>query len=424
MKELDDELWELGMSGARPSTTRWPPPSTSWRPSSPNANRAIDENLLTMEKMTPAGQPLRPGVPAARKALRGHQRHRASTTTGPSPPASKNLLDPGENPMDNLRFLVFLTGVIEAVDEYQELLRMSRGHRRQRPSSRAPTRRRRPSSPSSWAMSWAPSSMRSSTSTSTPSAETRGHGPRRGRAAATSSRTTPTATAPAPSPSRATSSSSACPGSAHEPVRLQHDAEHGRGEERCKDFADADGGQDRRGVRGGRHRLHQARRSRDHKRIIFNGDGYSDEWQKEAAAPRAGEPPHHGRRAAVLRRAEKSIDAVRASSACSPRRRSRSRYEVKLEKYNKLHEHRDPRHEAPGAPRLPAGHQPTTPPSSPTASRPSTQRAAEGRHVVHAGHSWRSCVAGVAEIDRQLERLRRAASRLSGSGRSAEARRT
>ena len=37
----------------------------------------------------------------------------------------KNLLDPGESPMDNLRFLVFLTSVIQAVDEYQELLRMS-----------------------------------------------------------------------------------------------------------------------------------------------------------------------------------------------------------------------------------------------------------------------------------------------------------
>ena len=36
-----------------------------------------------------------------------------------------NLLDPGETPMDNLRFLVFLTGVIQAVDDYQELLRMS-----------------------------------------------------------------------------------------------------------------------------------------------------------------------------------------------------------------------------------------------------------------------------------------------------------
>ena len=36
-----------------------------------------------------------------------------------------NLLEPGESPMDNLRFLVFLTGVIQAVDDYQELLRMS-----------------------------------------------------------------------------------------------------------------------------------------------------------------------------------------------------------------------------------------------------------------------------------------------------------
>ena len=38
----------------------------------------------------------------------------------------KNLLDPGETPSDNLRFLVFLTAIIEAVDEYQELLRCTR----------------------------------------------------------------------------------------------------------------------------------------------------------------------------------------------------------------------------------------------------------------------------------------------------------
>ena len=46
-----------------------------------------------------------------------------------------NLLDPGETPMDNLRFLVFLTGVIQAVDDYQELLRMSVASCRQRSSS-------------------------------------------------------------------------------------------------------------------------------------------------------------------------------------------------------------------------------------------------------------------------------------------------
>ena len=77
------------------------------------------------------------------------------------------------------------------------------------------------------------------------------------------------------------------------------------------------------------------RRSRDHQRIIFNGNGYSEEWEAEAETPRPGEPSHHRRSAAVLRRPE-DASTCSPSSTCFPRPEVRSRYEVKLEKYNKL----------------------------------------------------------------------------------------
>ena len=74
---------------------------------------------------------------------------------------------------------------------------------------------------------------------------------------------------------------------------------------------------------------------RKHQRIIFNGNGYSDEWPVEAERRGLANHPHDCRRAAVLHRSEEHR-FVRASSTCSPRSRFAARYEVKLEKYNKL----------------------------------------------------------------------------------------
>ena len=75
MKELDEELWKLGVS-AKTKHNEVAPAQHELAPIFTNANRAVDENLLTMEKMRLLRQPLRPGVPAARKAVRGHQRLR------------------------------------------------------------------------------------------------------------------------------------------------------------------------------------------------------------------------------------------------------------------------------------------------------------------------------------------------------------
>ncbi|MBE6473010.1 MAG: glutamine synthetase type III [Coriobacteriaceae bacterium] len=123
MKELDDELWKLGVP-ARTKHNEVAPAQHELAPIFENANRAIDHNLLTMEKMRLIAS--RHGLVCLQHekpfdGINGSGKHDNWSLAADG----KNLLEPGENPMENLRFLVFLTCVVEAVDEYQELLRMS-----------------------------------------------------------------------------------------------------------------------------------------------------------------------------------------------------------------------------------------------------------------------------------------------------------
>ena len=123
MKELDDELWKLGIP-AKTKHNEVAPAQHELAPIFANSNRAIDENLLTMEKMRLLASHY--GLVCLQhekpfEGINGSGKHNNWSISA----GKKNLLDPGENPMENLRFLVFLTGVIQAVDEYQELLRMS-----------------------------------------------------------------------------------------------------------------------------------------------------------------------------------------------------------------------------------------------------------------------------------------------------------
>ena len=123
MKELDDELWKLGVS-AKTKHNEVAPAQHELAPIFSNSNRAIDENLLTMEKMKLLAS--HHGLVCLQhekpfEGINGSGKHNNWAISA----GKKNLLDPGDNPMENLRFLVFLTGVIQAVDDYQELLRMS-----------------------------------------------------------------------------------------------------------------------------------------------------------------------------------------------------------------------------------------------------------------------------------------------------------
>ena len=123
MKELDDELWKLGVS-AKTKHNEVAPAQHELAPLFTNANRAIDENLLTMEKMRLLAS--HHGLVCLQhekpfEGINGSGKHNNWSISA----GKTNFLDPGETPMDNLRFLVFLTGVIQAVDDYQELLRMT-----------------------------------------------------------------------------------------------------------------------------------------------------------------------------------------------------------------------------------------------------------------------------------------------------------
>ena len=121
MKELDDELWALGIS-ARTKHNEVAPAQHELAPVFTNANRGIDENLITMEKMRLLASHHGLACLLHEKpfeGINGSGKHNNwSLSVG-----HKNLLDPGDNPMENLRFLAFLTAIVEAVDNYQELLR-------------------------------------------------------------------------------------------------------------------------------------------------------------------------------------------------------------------------------------------------------------------------------------------------------------
>lgn len=123
MKELDDELWKLGIA-AKTKHNEVAPCQHELAPVFTNSNRAIDENLLTMEKMKLLAS--HHGLVCLQhekpfEGINGSGKHNNwSMSYGKT-----NLLEPGDTPMDNLRFLVFLSCVIACVDDYQELLRMS-----------------------------------------------------------------------------------------------------------------------------------------------------------------------------------------------------------------------------------------------------------------------------------------------------------
>ena len=123
MKELDEELWKLGVP-AKTKHNEVAPCQHELAPIFDTTNVAIDHNLLTMELMKKIAPKYGLVCLQHEKPFEGvngsgkHNNWSMSTT-------HENLLDPGDTPMENLQFLVFLAAVIKAVDEYADLLRTS-----------------------------------------------------------------------------------------------------------------------------------------------------------------------------------------------------------------------------------------------------------------------------------------------------------
>ncbi len=124
MRELDETLWSLGIL-AKTEHNEVAPAQHELAPIYSTANIATDHNQLTMELMKTIAAKhdlvcLLHEKPFA--GLNGSGKHNnwsVSTDTG------VNLLDPGDTPNENAQFLLFLTAVIKAVDDYQDLLRVS-----------------------------------------------------------------------------------------------------------------------------------------------------------------------------------------------------------------------------------------------------------------------------------------------------------
>ncbi len=124
MAELDCELWKLGIT-SKTKHNEVAPTQHELAPIYANTNVAVDHNLLIMDTMRKVAE--KHGMVALLHekpyaGLNGSGKHNnwsLATDTG------KNLLSPGKNPATNSQFLLFLSAIITAVDDYQDLLRMS-----------------------------------------------------------------------------------------------------------------------------------------------------------------------------------------------------------------------------------------------------------------------------------------------------------
>lgn len=124
MHDLEQELWKLGVP-AKTKHNEVAPSQHELAPVFETANVAVDHNQLTMEMMKKVADKHHYACLLHEKPFEGingsgkHNNWSIVTDTG------ENLLDPGKTPGENTQFLVFLMAVIEAVDDYQDLMRVS-----------------------------------------------------------------------------------------------------------------------------------------------------------------------------------------------------------------------------------------------------------------------------------------------------------
>ncbi len=124
MKELDEELWQLGIL-AKTKHNEVAPAQHEFAPIFTTVNIATDQNQLTMEIMRKLASKHNMACLLHEKPFKGvngsgkHNNWSLSTSDG------TNLLDPGTNPQDNAQFLLVLSAIIAAVEKHQDLLRIS-----------------------------------------------------------------------------------------------------------------------------------------------------------------------------------------------------------------------------------------------------------------------------------------------------------
>ena len=328
MKELDDELWGFAVA-AKTKHNEVAPCQHELAPVFCNANRAVDENLLTMEMMKLLAS--HHGLVCLQhekpfEGINGSGKHN-NWSFGTE---DENLLDPGDTPEANLQFIVFLTCVIEAVDNYQDLLRMSVascGNDHRLGAHEAPPA----------IISIFLGDELSSIIDALTSGETAAHTLREqldfgGDVLPNLERDTTDRNRTSPFAFTGNKFEFRMPGSSVN-VSDANTVLDTAVAKTLKEFADA---MEARGDMEFEHAaLNWVRKSlQAHKRILFSGDGYSEEWHVEAErrglcnfATTADALPCFV--------AEKNLELFSEMGVLSPVE-ARSRYEVKLEKYNKL----------------------------------------------------------------------------------------
>ncbi len=328
MKELDDVLWGFAVA-AKTKHNEVAPCQHELAPVFCNANRAVDENLLTMEMMKLLAS--HHGLVCLQhekpfEGINGSGKHN-NWSIGTE---DENLLDPGDTPEANLQFIVFLTCVIEAVDNYQDLLRMSVascGNDHRLGAHEAPPA----------IISIFLGDELSSIIDALASGERAAHTlreqldfgvdvlPSFERDTTDRNRTSPFAFTGNKFEFR-------MPGSSVNvsDANMVLDAAVAKS---LKDFADA---MENRGDMEFEHAaLEWVRQSlQAHKRILFSGDGYSEEWHEEAARRGLCNFPTTADALPCFVE-QKNIDLFEEMGVLSSVE-AHSRYEVKLEKYNKL----------------------------------------------------------------------------------------
>ncbi len=126
MSDLDEALWTMGIN-AKTKHNEAAPAQHELAPIYATANIAVDQNLLTMEYMKKIAEKhglvcLLHEKPYA--GVNGSGKHNNWSLTA----GGKNLLDPGKTPEENMQFLLILAAIVKAVDDYQELMRISVAH--------------------------------------------------------------------------------------------------------------------------------------------------------------------------------------------------------------------------------------------------------------------------------------------------------
>ena len=292
MKHLDEELWKLGVA-AKTKHNEVAPCQHELAPIFDRCNVAVDHNLLTMElmkKLAPQHGLVCLLHEKPFEGVNGSGKHDNWSLSAPG----LNLLDPGDTPRDNLQFLIFFAAVIKAVDEYQDLLRMSIA------------------SDSEYV---APQAVKIDLGVDVL--------PKFAKDNTDRNRTSPFAFTGnkfefrMPGSSSNISDANTVLNTAVAKELMGYADEL----ERAQDFDSAVIALVKRTIR-------------DHKRVIFNGNGYTKEWEAEAARRGlACEPAASDALAAMI--APKNLELFAKMGVLSETE-ARSRYEVKLEHYAKL----------------------------------------------------------------------------------------